>query len=305
MKDLVEHAVRGQYLVALLGSQPGHPGERGRQQHRADKDIPVQPHQLAQFLAVQKPMFLGPPARCDLGHALAYPPEPVAQAQIGRDHRAERDAVDIHAQSQHEEQIQADVRDRDDQLHLEQTPGQLLPREPAHDREIGQLGRCRPDADREIDGSERLGAIAALEDPHQQAQQRRLKQDQQQRDHQREDQGAGQNVDDPSVIPRAKGLGPQGTRAELQEVEHLKHKADGSRTQRDRSQIDRIPQIADDRGIDRPLQGDRGVRQHDRQRDGRDAPIAHFTMRDGPGHAGPSMDQRCGGRSNSRHLKQI
>ncbi len=169
--------------------------------------------------------------------------------------------------------------DRGDDLQLEEPPRQLLPREPARDREGAELGRRGPDADGEIDAGEPFGLLGPLEDRQHGRQDQRLERDQAEAEGARDDQRAGEHVDDAPAVAGPERLSRERARAELQEVEDGEQQRDRLRAERHGGDVDGIAQIADDRRVDRPLQRHGRVRHHHRQRDRGDPGIGHAAAR--------------------------
>ena len=249
-----------------------------------------------------------------MGRVQPRPAQPQRQpkARPFGNQRRRRDPGHAPAKPQHEPQIQPDVQRVDPQLDRQHRPRPFQRDQPARDRIHRDRRRRPPDPHRQIVARQRLDLGRSRGDAEGQREQRPLRQNEhkprRQTDAQRalQDRGTLGQIARPLRL-RGQPRGPHPQKAEDPVKHRQDHRPDAHRPDR-RSQT----QLADHPGIDRPQQRDRGIRQHNRQRDAQHAAVrqprslSHLRPRPRPASGNARSPARTAGRgclARPRHAR--
>jgi hypothetical protein len=185
------------------------------------------------------------------------------------DDRCCSNAFDFHAEDEHEQEIERDVRQVYDQDDIKWYPCVLQPDKPANERVVRQRCRRAPYAYREILAREFLYFRLGTEQDHRQLVERHLQQDQRQSNRCRNDQRLPERDPQAVIIISAETLCGDAGRSHAQKIHAAVQKSEYRGADCDRTQIDGALQMPGYAGIHHAEQRHRNIRQHHR---GGDAP---------------------------------
>ncbi len=160
------------------------------------------------------------------------------------DDRCRSDAIDFHAEDQHEQEIERDVGQIYDQHDIKRYPCVLQPDKPADKRVIRQCRRCAPDAYREILACEFLYPGLGTEKGHRQLVERRLQQDQCNRNRCGNDQCLPERDPQTVIVIGAETLRGDAGRSHTQEIHAAVQESENRGADCDRTQVDGTLQVA-------------------------------------------------------------
>ena len=177
------------------------------------------------------------------------------KARVLGDHGGKCDAINFHAKAQYEKQVQHDIGDIDRQEYVQRYAGVLQPEEPTDQHVVGQRARRAPDAYREILQGVGLNVGLRADQTHSQVANRCLRRNQNERDHQRNDDGLAQRYAQPVIVVRPKALRRDPRRAHAQKIHACIDEAENNGAYCNSAKVDRAVEVAGHAGIDHAEQG--------------------------------------------------
>ena len=146
--QLHEYRVRGEYEAAHPRALRRNEGNGEHQGHGADEQVGVD--RKERRVCAQIDELIHRPVTAMLAEFPCGKVKRNCEPGVLGEHRRQRHAVDLHAQHEHEQEVQRDVGQVDGEENDQRDTSVLEAEEPADHHEIGERARCAPDTNGKI-----------------------------------------------------------------------------------------------------------------------------------------------------------